>query len=1055
MKSQIQTITKLILLTLLMIGLLLAFRWWWSSIFASPDHPAVADGVLDLRGWDIDNQPTIPLDGEWEFYPGVLLGSSDFEKTNEIEKTLLQVPGSWNGAWPEDKASAYGSGTYRLRILVDPIEAKPYIETYNLWFQKILASSEVEINGQTVARLGQPSIDSNRYAARAASYTAETSDAKFIRELEILIRVSNFEHPYEGGIVKTVRFGTRSAVESERWYSIGFQLATFLILLLHAVYAAILYFFSRKEKRLLVFSLLLLFCAVSIVSDHDKILLQWIHLDYEWDIKVRLLAYLWMAMLFLVMSRIFLGAKGGWIFRAFTAAFAAYTLFLLAADISLVYATIKFKLFAFMYLFCFALFLRNIALMAVRNDKDSLFLLFAATSIMSSVLWGAFFNIFISNSSMYYPIDIIIAIISFSSYWFKRYFRHSRKNEELTERLLQQDRLKDQFLADTSHELRTPLHGIMNIAQGVADKERAALSPAGAEDLKLLVRISRRMSHLLDDLLDIAQLKEKRIALRPAPLRLQAVGSAVIEMLRYMTDGRPVKLTADIPESIGYVMGDEKRVVQILFNLLHNALKFTSSGQVTLSARREGEYAVIFVSDTGRGMYKETIRRIFLPYEVGGGSDAGGRGIGLGLTISSQLVQLHGSELHVESAPGQGSVFSFRLPLADEDVSALEQERQPLLKDTPSRPNSAAAADETAAAAEPFPAHHPVPDAPSRAVSAPADTFYILAVDDDPVNLKVLANILNDASYRVTTASSAEAALELLHTKRWDLIVSDVMLPDMSGYELTRKIRQRYSLAELPVLLLTARNQSSDIYTGFQSGANDYVTKPVDAAELKYRVWSLASLKNAVDERMRMEAAYLQAQIHPHFLFNALNSIMALSEIDTEKMRKLGEAFTTYLRISYAFLNLDRLVPLHREIELVKSYLYIEKERFEERLTVKWDAEAVNIAHIPPLTLQPLVENAVKHGLLSRESGGLLTIRIQTKPGAVRFEVEDNGIGMEPHKAAQLLCPSTNPEAGIGIANTHRRLVQLYGRGLDIRSAPNQGTTVSFEIPVPDGSSLD
>ncbi|WP_338148621.1 response regulator [Brevibacillus humidisoli] len=175
----------------------------------------------------------------------------------------------------------------------------------------------------------------------------------------------------------------------------------------------------------------------------------------------------------------------------------------------------------------------------------------------------------------------------------------------------------------------------------------------------------------------------------------------------------------------------------------------------------------------------------------------------------------------------------------------------------------------------------------------------LLIVDDDPVNLKVLIGMLSSEAYNVRTVTSAREALEWLAIEQWDMLIADVMMPHMSGYELTQKVRERFSAAELPVLLLTARSEPADIYTGFMSGANDYVTKPVDAMELKYRIWSLTTLKQSVNERLRLEAAYLQAQIHPHFLFNTLNSIMALSEWDTDRMRKLGDAFTSYLRISF------------------------------------------------------------------------------------------------------------------------------------------------------------
>ncbi|MNW55081.1 Sensor histidine kinase YpdA [compost metagenome] len=287
----------------------------------------------------------------------------------------------------------------------------------------------------------------------------------------------------------------------------------------------------------------------------------------------------------------------------------------------------------------------------------------------------------------------------------------------------------------------------------------------------------------------------------------------------------------------------------------------------------------------------------------------------------------------------------------------------------------------------------------------------------------------------------------MLEKSRWDLLIADVMMPQMSGYELTQKVREHYSISELPILLLTARSQPADIYTGFLSGANDYVTKPVDAIELKYRIRALTIMKQSFSERLRIEAAYLQAQIHPHFLFNTLNSIMALSETDTKRMQQLVGAFTSFLQISFDFLNTGELVSLSHELELVKAYLHIEQTRFSDRLSVVWAVEPGIHALVPPLSIQPLVENAVKHGLLSQQQGGTIEIRITRLQKAVRIEVRDDGPGMDHDTLSTLLNPTMKDKKGIGIANTNRRLLQFYGQGLLIQSQPNKGTTVSFVVP--------
>ncbi|WMT40855.1 ATP-binding protein [Paenibacillus sp. D2_2] len=650
-------------------------------------------------------------------------------------------------------------------------------------------------------------------------------------------------------------------------------------------------------------------------------------------------------------------------------------------------------------------------------------------------------NSYKDTSVVYYPLDLIAAIIGFATYWFREFFLKSAENAKLTEKLKKEDKLKDQFLANTSHELRTPLHGIMNIANTILTKEQQKLDQTSLKNMNLLITISRRMSYLLDDLLNVARLQEHRITLQKEPLEIQAIVPGIFEMLRYMVEDKPIRLDMHIAESLPAVTADEKRLVQILYNLLHNAIKYTEEGNISVSAEVKDGRVLIQVSDTGVGIDKETQSRIFLPYEQGMYGINDGRGIGLGLSICQQFIALHGGTLSVRSESGKGSVFSFDLPLASSS-------------DTPES-HSSPHHQETANRFKEDYAELVLPDtsigeltetgmSPALLDGAPV---HILAVDDDPVNLNVLAGILSMDPYCITKAHSAQEALKLLGSRQWDLVIADVMMPYMSGYELTQRIRVNYSVSELPVLLLTARSQPADIYTGFLSGANDYMSKPVDAMELRYRIKALTTLKRSINERLRMEAAYLQAQIHPHFLFNTLNSIMALSEVDSEKMIKLGDAFASFLRISFDFLNTGELVPLSHELQLVEAYLYIEKERFGDRLSIVWEAREDIHLMLPPLSIQPLVENAVRHGLLRRLKGGTVRISIVQQKSDTLIEVCDDGNGMDQDIIDQLLNPIMKGKSGIGVTNTHRRLIQLYGQGLSISSKPGEGTTVSFIVP--------
>lgn len=1036
------------LILLLTAALLFGLRLIWYAASATPDAPHAVNGVLDMRGWNFEESKSIPLNGDWEFYPGKLLSDGNGKLPRSAE--YVEVPGDWRSGFGDHKNNSYGTGTYRLRILVD----QPLEQPFTLWVRKIENSSAIFINGEQQSAFGVFSEPEDQFQSHVSSYTISYR-ANGQQELDVLIQTANNDDPFWGGILKAVKFGSQAAIDKERLYSIGFQLVVFIVLLLHSLYAVILYFFNPKEKSFIYFGLLLIVTALSIVSDNDNLLQLWLPINYTWALKIRLLSYVSISFFMLLLTRTFhKRAENGStrLFRTYVALFALFVLFMLVSPVKWVFYSYYFKVFILIYLLPMVRVVYLIAKMVIQSQRDALFLLLAAAGVSSSVFWGVLQNEG-SVDSIFYPVDMIAAIVSFCAYWFKRYFRNTEENAELTGRLRQADKVKDDFLANTSHELRTPLHGIMNIAQTVITNEQQGMNPKSVKDMELLITISRRMSSLLGDLLDISRLQDKKIVLRRERLQLQAIVPSVIAMLDYLLDGKPLRIEMSIPDDFPPVHGDEKRLVQILINLLHNAIKYTDVGTVTVSAGILNGKAIIRVADTGAGMDEETAARVFKPYEQGALGINDGGGFGLGLSICKQFVELHGGVLVLDSAPGQGSVLSFTLPL----YVGLNSDSEPF--DTTHTHSVATLSAVEVQAPSDQRYTQSMAALPVVPVLQDTSSFFargslnILVVDDDPVNLRVLGGMLSDAHYYLVPVLSGKEALEMLDRGRWDLVIADVMMPHMSGYELTRIIRERYSVSELPVLLLTARAQAEDIYTGFLAGASDYVIKPVDALELQYRVRSLTMMKRSLDERLRMEAAYLQAQIRPHFLFNALNSILALSDIDSDKMARLGEAFTTYLRINFDLLNAEELVPLSHELELVRAYLYIEQERFEDRLSVEWQMEEdvysdkVNGAQLPPLTIQPLVENAVRHGLLSQVRGGVLKISITRHAGEIRIEVKDDGKGMEPDLVASLLEPSRQGKGGIGLMNTNRRLKRLYGKGLIIQSQPGAGTAVSFTVP--------
>ncbi|MEM8998235.1 MAG: ATP-binding protein, partial [Acidobacteriota bacterium] len=267
---------------------------------------------------------------------------------------------------------------------------------------------------------------------------------------------------------------------------------------------------------------------------------------------------------------------------------------------------------------------------------------------------------------------------------------------------------------------------------------------------------------------------------------------------------------------------DERRLRQILFSLVGNAIKFTERGSVDIAAVPRGDVLEISVRDTGIGIEREKLDAIFEAFEQADASSARRfGGTGLGLSLTRRLVDMHGGELEVESTPGVGSTFRFTVPAAvGEPVPSGSPRVLPRLRPSPT----------------------PSVGAPSTPAGAAADSdldgAHILVVDDEPILRLLLEGQLEAEGYRVTTAESGAAALELLRSgdSDVDLVVLDVMMPRLTGYEVCRALRADWEAASLPVLLLTAKDRLYDLVEGFAAGANDYLIKPVGREELVARV---------------------------------------------------------------------------------------------------------------------------------------------------------------------------------------------------------------------------
>jgi sensor histidine kinase YesM len=210
---------------------------------------------------------------------------------------------------------------------------------------------------------------------------------------------------------------------------------------------------------------------------------------------------------------------------------------------------------------------------------------------------------------------------------------------------------------------------------------------------------------------------------------------------------------------------------------------------------------------------------------------------------------------------------------------------------------------------------------------------------------------------------------------------------------------------------------------------------------------ALSNLKNSVKRTQEAEIAFLRSQINPHFLYNALNSIASLCRSEPEKAEDVVVELSQYLRHSFDFKRMDAMSTLAKELELLEAYLYIEKTRFGDRLCVEYDIDETLNLPVPPLVLQPLVENAVRHGLMGSIAGGTVTVSIKRREQEAVFKITDNGVGMDIDKLGGLLEDNTK-ERGIGVWNINQRLKMLYNTEIEVVSEAGSGTEVTFVLPL-------
>lgn len=1006
------------------------------SIFMQNDKHGnalqVQKGLLDLASWDYKQHKIIKLDGEWEFYWDKLLMPEHFENTGadqQASKAWMEVPSQWNGKIINGQPlPAFGSATYRMVLTNLPVSGVFALKKTNIRF-----SSAIYVNGHLLFKDGEPSVGTADYQSgnipRIGLFSSEKGD------VEIIIQVSNYEY-VNAGIPVSLTFGEEAAMlenqqkSTAREFSTVAILGTLALIFVICFVAAALY--RKKDYSLLVFAIICLLLAVyhGLIGERS-LLLFFPNLSFLVLYKVKditsISCFIVLAIFFYQMQKSIISLKlttavtlilGSFIILIVVLPIRTYTVFspyvIIVYELMLIWMLCR---VAFLYIRSTEVhriksLLLFLAMLAI--NLNSVDLILFALSIKENLWLGQFYIVA-------FNIIMIVLIVL-------RFFEAYHTIDDMKNQLIGMDKIKDEFLSNTSHELKTPLNAIVNITATILNGVEGPVTERQAQNLAIVLGSGRRLTHMVNELLDYSKMKHGDITLYKSNLELKDIVDSVIGIHSFLIGDKSILLINRVAPNFPPVLADGNRLIQILHNLVDNAIKFTEQGEIDISARIVHEWVEVRVADTGIGMTPDLQSRIFTAYEQADNVENHSHGgTGLGLSITKKLVELHGGNINVESTIGKGSVFIFTIPVSDSSSNQMIGQTS----------NKLLSYKDSSFSNPEYPIYI------QGKINQP-----ILVVDDDFANLQAMINLFKLEGYSIVVVNRGQLALEEL-SKNADffLVILDITMPDISGYEVLSKIRERFTPFELPVLMLTAKNRVTDMKMSMDNGANDYVGKPFEAEELMARVKSLTRLRASVKTAKDAEIAFLRSQIKPHFLYNALNSIAELCVEEPEKAEELTLQLSQYLRSSFDFKQLDSLTSLENELELVKAYINIEKARFGARLQVIYDVNANTDIRIPPLILQPLVENAIRHGLMSNLRGGTVTLSVNTLDHSmIRFMVEDNGSGMSEHKLEEIMRSDVD-KRGVGLWNISQRIKLLYGKSILIQSVEGKGTKVSFEIP--------
>ncbi len=467
------------------------------------------------------------------------------------------------------------------------------------------------------------------------------------------------------------------------------------------------------------------------------------------------------------------------------------------------------------------------------------------------------------------------------------FFFQFRNRMKTNRKLKELDKAKSTFFANISHEFRTPLTLIKGPVEDQLDSEK--LSKNDRKNLLLAKSNTQRLESLVEQLLALSKLESGNLTLRVQPGNLSNFIAAQAEAFSYSSKEKNISLEVSLDskkENTDWF--DRDALEKILFNLLGNALKYTSEGgKVQISSLRERERYAFSVENTGSYLTESQQTRIFQRFYQ---SDSVNPGTGIGLALTKELVELHKGTISVESSEGEGTRFRVEIPIHKSDYSEDEILSEELQK--------------SEAIVEPV-----SEEILEQHLSTPEDAP-ILLVADDNAEIRNYVSSIFESTYQIKTASNGKEGLDLALEEIPDIIISDVMMPGLDGFEFTKKLKENEITSHIPIVLLTARSGDKDKLEGVHSGADSYVIKPFNAQLLK------ATVANLIENRRKLQSRFAQeVLLHPKDI-----AISSADELFLERLQKVMDQYLTNPDFSAEQFSKEMGVSrmqLHRKLKAI------------------------------------------------------------------------------------------------------------------------------------------